>query len=143
LESIQQQDSHDKRVHDSIVRIQRNRIQFRYFSFSENFSRIFYCNSILFQNNGTSTILINYVFKLSPGAALEMDGNQNEIDISVYSIQFIPAVGVVNSLQVVIKEDAGVAEFEQMQNYSPYTQPKDRRTFLREYAKKKKPNSDF
>jgi len=75
------------------------------YSFTDNSSRVFYCNAIVFINQGTSNVFINDIFTLLPFASLKFSGNQNEVDETVYKIAF--ASGGVNLLNVWTKEDAG------------------------------------
>ena len=89
-----------------IVSIDTNEVQFQAFTYAGPFTRIFFCNSILFVNSGTGNVFINDVFTLFPGASLSLDGNQNEIDTTVYKVAFAP--GFTNSLQVWVKGDKGV-----------------------------------
>lgn len=45
------------------------------------------CNAITFINNTASTILINN-FPVASGATLSFSGNENEIDVTEYYINF-------------------------------------------------------
>ena len=58
------------------------------------------CNGLLFINQGTSAATLNQVIDLPAGAAIAIEGQQNEIDRSSYSVSF--GAGV-NKLVVLIK----------------------------------------
>lgn len=89
------------------------------YSFSENSSRAFFCNSILFLNQGTTTVLINDIFPLSSGASLEISGNQNEIDSTVYKLGFTGAG--TNLLNIWTKEDRGQLDYNKYPANAFYT----------------------
>ena len=58
------------------------------------------CNSIAFINNGAVSVTIDK-FVLAPGAALAIDGNENEINITSYRITF---GGATNGVLTVIRK---------------------------------------
>lgn len=99
----------------TVVKIKPNSIGFVPYSFDQNFARVFNSNAIVFINLGATTVLINSVFTLLPsllpgtlsGASISFNGNQNEIDSTIWQIAFVGA-GVKN-LQVWIKEDKGLS----------------------------------
>lgn len=55
------------------------------------------CNSISFVNAGTVDCTINQ-FLLPAGASLSIDGNENEIDVTTYNINFA-SVGLVQVIK--------------------------------------------
>jgi hypothetical protein len=55
------------------------------------------CNSISFVNAGTIDCTINQ-FILPAGASLSIDGNENEIDTTVYNINFA-SVGLIQVIK--------------------------------------------
>lgn len=46
------------------------------------------CADITFQNNGTSDVIINNGFTLSPSTILSITANENEIDNTIYTFYF-------------------------------------------------------
>jgi len=58
------------------------------------------CNSITFINTGTIDVQVNQ-FTLSPAAQITLGGNEGEIDLTDYNINF---QGVTNGLISVIKK---------------------------------------
>lgn len=58
------------------------------------------CNSITFINTGTINVQVNQ-FVLTPDAQLTIGGNENEIDVTNYQINF---QGVTNGVISVIKK---------------------------------------
>jgi len=88
--------------------IKPNRFYNLPFAYSSDSSRIFYGNAITFINSGTLNVLINDIFLLIPGASLSLNGNQNEIDSTVYKISFASGAGT-KLLQGFIKYDAGIS----------------------------------
>lgn len=55
------------------------------------------CNSISFVNAGTVDCTINQ-FILPAGASLSIDGNENEIDTTIYNITFA-SVGLIQVIK--------------------------------------------
>jgi hypothetical protein len=58
------------------------------------------CNNITFINNGATTIQINN-FNVVAGASLQIGGNENEIDTTIYQLNF---QGATNGNVAVIKK---------------------------------------
>jgi hypothetical protein len=58
------------------------------------------CNAITFINTGTIVVQVNQ-FELAPDAQLTIGGNENEIDVTNYSINF---QGATNGVISVIKK---------------------------------------
>lgn len=58
------------------------------------------CNSIAFINGGTVPVTIDK-FVLAAGAALAIDGNENELNVTTYRITF---GGATNGLLTVIRK---------------------------------------
>lgn len=74
-------------------------------TYSEDFVRQFPSNTVLFKNNGLNTVVINDVYELLAGESLQLWGNQNELDVTIYKATFS---GAGNKLSVWTKEDAGI-----------------------------------
>jgi hypothetical protein len=124
-----------------LVDIKRNIVTYSAFSFSANFTRVFYCNSIEFVNSGTSNVFINDVFLLQPGTSQSNNGSPNEMDITVYKITFAP--GGINNLQVWIKIDQGSAHMaDKLTSYSG-AKIIDRRTQMLRYSHHTKKKANF
>jgi len=90
------------------------------FSFSDNSSRSFNCNAIVFINSGTVNVSLNDIFLLVPGASIALNGNQNEIDSTIYKITFSAAAGT-KLLQGWQKYDAGITTEPPYPKYAFYT----------------------
>lgn len=58
------------------------------------------CNAITFINTGTINVQVNQ-FVLAPDAQLTIGGNENEVDLSTYAINF---QGTTNGIISVIKK---------------------------------------
>ena len=71
--------------------------------YQQNYNVTSQCNNITFINNGASTIQINN-FNLVAGASLSIGGNENEIDTTVYQLNF---QGATNGNVSVIKKIFG------------------------------------
>jgi hypothetical protein len=125
------------------VYIKQNFVNFSAFAFTDNFTRVFYCNAIEFVNQGTSLVYINDVFLIPPGASQKNNGNQNEIDLTVYKASFPFQPGLVNNLQIWVKVDSGTAEMiRKLTSYSGSPIISRRKQNLR-YTNHTKPNSNF
>ena len=70
------------------------------YQYQQNYSIASNCNNITFINNGASTIQIN-AFNLIAGSSLSIGGNENEIDTTVYQLNF---QGATNGNVAVIKK---------------------------------------
>lgn len=68
--------------------------------YSQNTSIIGNCNAITFINTGTINVQVNQ-FVLVPDAQLTIGGNENEIDVTNYQINF---QGATNGVISVIKK---------------------------------------
>lgn len=78
--------------------------------YSVNFTTVFEsgsvpgdCNSIVFMNKGTSTVVIGGGLILAPEQSFAMDGNLFEWDATNYTINFDTANGTLNQLVVARK----------------------------------------
>lgn len=56
------------------------------------------CNAITFVNVGTTSCYINK-FVLAAGASLSINGNENEIDVTTYSISFTGGTGILSVIR--------------------------------------------
>jgi hypothetical protein len=128
-----------KAVENNQTQILGRRVKWMPYSFSSNFTRVFYCNAIAFVNFGTSTVSINDVFVLNAGDDLSLECDQNEIDTTVYKITF-GATGTRN-LQLFVKENLGQSGIEIPLTSAPSSA--SRRDFLKKYSARFKKNSDF
>ena len=125
-----------------IVSIDHNFVYYAAYSFANDFTRTFNCNAIRFINSGTGIIFINDVFQLQPGASLGNEGNQNEIDLTVYRINFAP--GFINLLQIWVKTDAGTAYItDKLTSFIKGAKIIDRRTQMLKYGERFKKNANF
>ena len=70
------------------------------YQYQQNYSIASNCNNITFINNGASTIQIN-AFNLIAGSSLSIGGHENEIDTTVYQLNF---QGATNGNVAVIKK---------------------------------------
>jgi hypothetical protein len=70
-----------------IINIMDRKFRIELYQYQQNFSIGSNCNNITFINNGASTIQINS-FNLVAGASLSIGGNENEIDTTVYQLNF-------------------------------------------------------
>ena len=68
--------------------------------YQQNFNLISNCNNITFINVGTIDVQINQ-FILVAGASLQIGGNENEIDTTVYNASFS---GATNGNLIVIRK---------------------------------------
>lgn len=48
------------------------------------------CAEIAFINFGATTVVINNGLPLAPGASVSFNGNQNELDTTIYTLTFPP-----------------------------------------------------
>ncbi len=71
-----------------------------FLQYNADFTIISNCNSIAFINGGTVPVTIDK-FVLAPGAALAIDGNENELNVSTYRITF---AGATNGVLTVIRK---------------------------------------
>ena len=102
-----------------------NRFRNTPYAFVFDSSRAFYCNAILFINSGVSNVYINDIFLFASGESLEIGGNQNEVDATIYKIAFRGAGA--NLLQMWIKEDAGNGQYNTYPANAFYTKDVDKR----------------
>ena len=70
--------------------------------YSENILIPSNCNSITFLNVGANVVLINNI-NLSAGSSLAIQGNQLELDVTEYRIDFGTAATSGNLVQVIQK----------------------------------------
>lgn len=70
------------------------------YQYQQNYSIASNCNNITFINNGASTIQINN-FNLIAGATLQIGGNADELDTTIYQLNF---TGATNGNVTVIKK---------------------------------------
>lgn len=56
------------------------------------------CNAITFVNTGSTDCFINK-FLLAAGASLSINGNENEIDVTVYNISFTGGTGILSVIR--------------------------------------------
>lgn len=70
------------------------------YQYQQNYSIASNCNNITFINNGASTIQVNN-FNLVAGASLSIGGNADEVDTTVYQLNFN---GATNGNVSVIKK---------------------------------------
>jgi phage gp45-like len=68
--------------------------------YTQNTSIIGNCNAITFINTGTINVQVNQ-FLLEPDAQLTIGGNENEVDVSTYFLNF---QGATNGVISVIKK---------------------------------------
>ena len=58
-------------------------------------------NTIQFVNTGVATVVINQSVYLSSGQTFTIEGNENEICITSFNVNFIVAEGATNCLIIV------------------------------------------
>lgn len=105
------------------------------YTYTNNQTRVFYCNAVVFNNQGTSKVFINNVFLLDVGDSLSLECDQNEIDFTEYSISF--EIGGTNKLGVMVKANEGVRAL--ISKYeSTLVAPIDRRKQVKEYTKRRR-----
>ena len=68
--------------------------------YQQNTNIISNCNNITFINTGTISVQVN-TFTIVAGASLSIGGNENEIDRTIYNINF---QGATNGNVVVIRK---------------------------------------
>ena len=68
--------------------------------YQQNINIISDCNNITFVNTGAISVQVN-TFTIVAGASLSIGGNQNEIDRTIYTINF---QGATNGSLVVIRK---------------------------------------
>jgi hypothetical protein len=51
------------------------------------------CAEIAFINLGTTTVTLNNVFPIVAGASIAFNGNENEIDTTMYQVSFTGGAG--------------------------------------------------
>lgn len=102
-----------------------NSVKYYPYTFTEASARAFYCNAIVYINSGTSNVILNDIYTLLPGQSIAFNGNQNEVDSTVYKIQF--SAGGANLLQCWIKEDAGNTKYNSYPANSFYLLDVDKR----------------
>ncbi len=61
------------------------------------------CGDITFINQGASTLTLNGALILRPGNSITLPGNYNEIDITIYNVNFTQVAGLNNELVVIRK----------------------------------------
>jgi hypothetical protein len=83
-----------------IINIMDRKFRIELYQYQQNTSIGSNCNNITFINNGVATIQINN-FNLVAGASLSIGGNENEIDTTVYQLNF---QGATNGNVAVIKK---------------------------------------
>jgi hypothetical protein len=86
-----------------ITNIMDRKFRIELYQYQQNTSIASNCNNITFINNGLTTIQINN-FNLVAGASLSIGGNENEIDSTVYQLNF---QGATNGNVAVIKKIFG------------------------------------
>lgn len=115
---------------EQIVSAKPIKIYWQPFTFTENQTRIFYGNAIVFNNQGTGDVTINSVFLLSVGDTLTLNCDPNEIDNTIYNINF--TTGFTNKLGVFVKMNEGVNSLLEAQTIN-ITPPMDRRKLVKKY----------
>jgi hypothetical protein len=70
-----------------IINIMDRKFRIELYQFQQNTSLASNCNNITFINNGAATIQINN-FNLIAGSSLAIGGNENELDTTVYQLNF-------------------------------------------------------
>ena len=111
-------------------------VYWQQYTFSQNQTRQFFCNAILFKNQGTGDVIINDVYTIQPGDADSFNCDQNEIDASVYKISFAPGA-TTNKLAISVKINQGTTIA--LYNYQmSLVSPGDRRTQVKNYYKRRK-----
>lgn len=85
------------------VKIASNGYRWNLGVYTSNFVRQFPSNTILFINIGTSDLKINDIGTLRVGESRSFEGNQNEVDFTMWKFTF--AAG--GALEVWFKEDYG------------------------------------
>jgi hypothetical protein len=83
-----------------IINIMDRKFRIELYQYQQNYSIGSNCNNITFINNGASTIQINN-FNLVAGASLQIGGNADELDTTVYQLNF---QGATNGNVSVIKK---------------------------------------
>ncbi len=61
------------------------------------------CADITFINQGSTNVTINSALLLRPGNSITLSANAQEIDLTIYNIQFTSVPGLSNQLIVIRK----------------------------------------
>lgn len=124
-----------KTVKEQTVTQKPSKVFWQPFTFTNNQTRVFYGNAIVFNNQGTGKVYINNIFMLDVGDTLTLSCDQNEIDYTEYSISF--ATGAINKLGVMVKANEGVRALI-FANDSKLVAPPSRRKTIKQYTQQRK-----
>lgn len=119
---------------ENIVIEKPKNVRWEGYTFTDNQTRVFYCNAIVFNNQGTGNCVINNIYTLQPGDTLSLGCDENEVDCTIYGIQFVS--GFVNKLGIMAKMNEGVNAIIDKQQMS-VSRPMDRRKLTKEYQKRR------
>lgn len=62
----------------------------------------FVCSTMIFQNQGTSTVMLDNTWRILPGQAMVFPGYPGEVNVHTYEISFTNTGGPSNINQLVI-----------------------------------------
>lgn len=118
-------------MNNQIVEQKSKSVYWQVFVYGSTNTRQFFCNAIIFTNQGTVNAFLNDVFTLQPGDTLSLNCDQNEVDETVYKMSF--ATGGINKLAVAYKINSGISE--QMQNrLMSISRPMNRGKVVKQYV---------